>query len=244
MTQMYKVIKLKSGEELIAEVSSTDDSKMVLNRPMVFKTIVMQDQQGYPREGIVLKNWLAFGNETETTIPMDFVATMLEPTNDVVAHYILEKEKQAGRFETKPIDEFASEINQKKPNQDISVEDYENMISDMFQNIFKDLEEEKPVSKKPKQNKQKLPPKDQIIHMSLVFPPHVLAHMINQGLIDPRDIMDMIDHFGLNNTKKKRKKKNRESINDQKFTGEQKERPDYGNKWTDWNPDPSSDEYQ
>lgn len=229
-----KIIKLKSGEELIAEVFETDNNRMILNSPMVFKTVVMPDQYGYPQEGIILKNWLVFGNEKETSIPTDFIATMLEPTTDVISHYLLEKEKQATRFETKSI----SDITQKKTKKsDMTTEQYENLLNDMFENIFKDLEQELPKSKKPKKSKEK----ENMIHMSMIFPPNVLAYMINEGMIDPREIMDMIDHFGLNKPKKKKK---RESINENKFTGDQIERPDFGNKWTDWNPDPSSDEYK
>lgn len=240
MSQTYKVIKLRSGEELIAEVSETSDSKMTLTQPMVFKTIMVADPGGYPREGTILKNWLAFGNDNFTTIPMDFVATVLEPTTDVVNHYLLEKEKQKIQFETKSIEDFS-----KPKNKDMSVSEYEEKLSDMFDAIFKDLEEEQVKSSKPK-NEEPLPPKDQIIHMSMVFSPQVLAHMINEGLLDPRDIMDMIRHYELEEkkTKRRKKKNNRESINDKKYTGEQKDRQDFGNKWTDWNPDPNSDEYK
>lgn len=227
-----KVIKLKSGEELIAEVSETDDNRMVLNSPMVFKTIMIHDKNGYPTEGIVLKNWLVFGNEKETSIPNDFIATMLEPTTDVISHYLIEKEKQSIRYETKSIEDVAS--SNKKP--EMTPEQYESLLNDMFDSIFNDIEQEP----KPKSKSKK--PKENLIHMNMIFPPQVLAHMINEGMIDPREIMDMINHFGLNKPKKKKKKK--ESINDDKFTGDQIERPDFGNKWTDWNPDPSSDEYK
>jgi hypothetical protein len=240
MSQTYKVIKLRSGEELIAEVSDSSDGKMTLTQPMVFKTIVIPDPNGYPKEGTILKNWLAFGNNDSTTIPLDFVATILEPTTDVVNHYLLEKEKQKIQYESKPIEDFAKP---KKKNLDIA--EYEEKLSEMFDSIFKDLEEEKVKSSKPKEEED-LPPKDHIIHMNMIFSPQVLAHMINEGLIDPRDIMDMIRHFGLDEkkTKRRKKKNNRESINDKKYTGEQKDRNDFGNKWTDWNPDPNSDEYK
>ena len=33
-------------------------------------------------------------------------------------------------------------------------------------------------------------------------------------------------------------------INEHKYTGDQnKEDPNYGNRWTDWNPNPNDDEY-
>jgi hypothetical protein len=246
MSEIYKVIKLRSGEELIAEVAENENGKMTLNRPMVFKSVMLPDQYGMPKEGIILKNWLAFGNEHKTTIPVDFVATTLEPTQDVVQYYLIEKARQEIGYESKSLQEFTNEsptppkMNNKHEK---SVADYEEMISDMFDSIFKELEEEQ---EKPKKRRSKnKPSQEQIVHMSMVFPPQVLAHMINEGMIDPREIMDMIDYFGLGPNKNKRKRKNkRESINDQKFTGDETERKDFGNKWTDWNPDPDSDEYK
>jgi len=245
MSQSYKIIKLKSGEELIATVSQTDGGNFLLDKPMVFKTVMISDHTGLPREGIVLKNWLLFGTETQTTIPSDFIATMLEPTRDVVSHYLLQKEMQIDSvFETKELENFAPKQKKTPP----SPEEYENMISDMFASIFEDLdlEEEAKSKRRPKNKSNKNDMnKDHIIHMNMVFGPEVLAFMINEGLIDPRDIMEMIEHFNLNNkNKKKKRKNNRESINDKKFTGDQTDRKDFGNKWTDWNPDPDSTDYK
>jgi hypothetical protein len=235
MTENYKVIKLRSGEELIAQIVASDEGKVTLFRPMVFKTIVMQDPMGIPREGIVLKNWLAFGNQKETTIPSDFIATTLEPTNDVMSYYLAEKERDDVSYQKTPMEEFSKE--QKKQKKE-NTEDIEDMLSELFGSIFGEAEEDKGKSKK-----RKSKDKENIIHMSMVFSPEALAHMINEGMIDPRDIMDMIRHFELDKPKRK-KKNNRESINDKKFTGDQKERKDFGNKWTDWNPDPNADDYK
>ena len=246
MSQSYKIIKLKSGEELIATVSETDAGKFLLDKPMVFKTIMISDQHGLPREGVVLKNWLVFGKETQTTIPSDFIATMLDPTGDVVSHYLAEKERQIdSNFENKNLDDFVTKQKKTPP----SPEEYEDMISDMFASIFKDLdlEEETKSKRRPKNKSNKNDmDKDHIIHMNMVFGPQVLAFMINEGLIDPGDIMEMIEHFELskNKSKKRKRKNNRESINDKKFTGDQTDRKDFGNKWTDWNPNPDSTDYK
>jgi hypothetical protein len=246
MSQEYKVIKLKSGEELIAEVSDTDSDKVKLTKPMVFKTIIISDPtNGYPKEGIVLKNWLAFGNQTETTIPSDFIATILEPTNDVITYYLSEKDREDGTYTKTPIEDLTKQIQPKLTDDQIKkVEDYENMISDMFETIFGEMEAEENLPAPPKNPKKKRKNnKDHIIHMNMVFSPEALAHMINEGMIDPRDIMDMIKHFNLDK-KKSKKNRIRESINDKKFTGNETKREDFGNKWTDWNPDPDSNDYK
>ena len=155
MEQIYKVIKLRSGEELIAEIASSENDKVTLLKPMVFKSIVLPDPMGMPKEGIVLKNWLAFGNQTETTIPSDFIATILEPTQDVVSYYLSEKERQGG-YEKTPLDEFTNQIKPKiTPEQDMTAADYEDMISDMFDTIFNGMTEPKKNDSKSGKNKKR-----------------------------------------------------------------------------------------
>ena len=39
MTQIFRVIKLRSGEELIAEIAGSENGKVTLSKPMIFKTI-------------------------------------------------------------------------------------------------------------------------------------------------------------------------------------------------------------
>ena len=221
MTQIFRVIKLRSGEELIAEIAGSENGKVTLSKPMIFKTISIPDSYGNIKEGVILKNWLSFGKQSETTIPTDFIATTLEPTPDVMSYYLSEQDREnLPMYEKTPL---ADLVNPKvNDNQDLNAADYENMIEDMFESMINEVE----------------------IHMSLVFSPQVLANMINDGLIDPRDIMDMINHFNLSQSKKKKKRKTGESINEHRYTGDEKDRDGFGNKWTDWNPDPLSDEYQ
>ena len=69
----YKIIKLKSGEELIAGVSRTKDGQYKLHRPMVFKTMVSQDLFGGMKEIFMLKNWLILSTDKQTIIPKDSI---------------------------------------------------------------------------------------------------------------------------------------------------------------------------
>jgi hypothetical protein len=244
MTQIFRVIKLRSGEELIAEIAGSENGKVTLSKPMIFKTISIPDSYGNIKEGVILKNWLSFGKQSETTIPTDFIATTLEPTPDVMSYYLAEQDREnLPMYEKTPL---ADLVNPKvTDDQDLNAAEYENMIQDMFENLFNEVEKTKlPKTPKPNKRKPKSKEMENVIHMSLVFSPQVLANMINDGLIDPRDIMDMINHFNLSQSKKKKKRKTGESINEHRYTGDEKDRDGFGNKWTDWNPDPLSDEYQ
>ena len=53
-------------------------------------------------------------------------------------------------------------------------------------------------------------------------------NLVTSGMLNPEDLLKMV---------KEVKKKNR-------FTGDEKNRTDFGNKFSDWNPDPGSDEYK
>ena len=52
----YKILKLKSGEDLIGEVRISKDGNVKIHRPMVFKSMVQPDIFGGMKEFFMLKN--------------------------------------------------------------------------------------------------------------------------------------------------------------------------------------------
>ena len=67
-----------------------------------------------------------------------------------------------------------------------------------------------------------------MIMMQLYIPAESIMNLVTAGVIDPKTLLDMI---------KEVKKRN-------KFTGDEKTREDFGNKFSDWNPDPESNDYK
>ena len=67
----------------------------------------------------------------------------------------------------------------------------------------------------------------QRIMMQLYIPAEAIMNMVTSGLLEPTVLLDMV---------KEVKKRN-------KFTGDEKDRGDFGTKFSDWNPDPKSDDY-
>ena len=60
MKTPYRILKLKSGEQIIAKLRGEERGKIIIERPMVFMTRFMMDPySGRQRELTVLKNWLA-----------------------------------------------------------------------------------------------------------------------------------------------------------------------------------------
>ena len=68
--------------------------------------------------------------------------------------------------------------------------------------------------------------------MNMALPPELAREFFEEGLFE----MDFFDEDENEEDFLK-------EINDQLYTGEEKNDPDYGNRWTDWNPNPLDDEY-
>ena len=56
----YKILKLKSGDSIIAAVSEQTATTINLHRPMVFKSVTMIDDNMNPTEVLLLKNWAEY----------------------------------------------------------------------------------------------------------------------------------------------------------------------------------------
>jgi hypothetical protein len=90
----YKILKLKSGEEIITKILGQQKGKFILERPMIFKTLHMMDGLGRQKEITVLKDWLQFTDEITINIPKDYIATFLKPDKSASELYELQKEKE------------------------------------------------------------------------------------------------------------------------------------------------------
>ena len=73
MDKSYRIMKLKSGEEIITQIKGEVKDKFILFRPMLFQTKYMIDGYGRQKEVITLKNWLEFTEQIQTKIPKDFI---------------------------------------------------------------------------------------------------------------------------------------------------------------------------
>ena len=90
-----KILKLKSGEELIANVIKQENNLLFLNFPMVFKTLVIPDPySGMQKEITVLRDWISYGNENEISIPEDYILTLTGADEDAIELYTKEIEKK------------------------------------------------------------------------------------------------------------------------------------------------------
>ena len=218
MEKSYRILKLRSGEELIADLRGESNNKLIIERPMIFKSIIIPDPFGKQKELTILKNWLSHTNEIQTKIPKDFIATYLKPDSDVVELYNLEKEKQDTdlnpkrkiidtKKENKKLDDMTSE----------DLNDFLNMVKQEMDENPNAFEDESPMMPPDMKN---------FINMSIFLPPEALLSLVDAGLLDVEDINALIDSM--------RNDDNYYKGNDKKKQDEN----DFGMDWRDWSPDP------
>jgi hypothetical protein len=90
----YKILKLKSGEDLIGEVRISKDGNVKIHRPMVFKSMVQPDIFGGMKEFFMLKNWLMLSDDKTAVISRESINTIVNASQEISALYDAEKLKE------------------------------------------------------------------------------------------------------------------------------------------------------
>lgn len=232
-----KILKLSNGEELIADVEEQSDSFLIHN-PMIFLTSTMSDMSGIPVDVTFLKDWLNNSDNKSINIQKDRVVAITDAGKKTLEYYNIEKKKN---------DSDQKEISDEEMKN--FIENVDKMVEDLFQakqeeemnnydesTPYEEYEEQLERKRRKKRKKKKESPFNMIpkefqerpmIYLNMVIPPEALMNLISAGILDVEMIQTMVDEV---------KKKN-------KFTGDEKTRKDFGNKFSDWNPDPKSDDY-
>jgi len=224
----YKILKLKSGEDLIGTVRVGKDGIVKIHRPMIMKTVVSGDVFGNVREYFVLKNWLSLSDDKVAVLSKDSINTIVGAAADVSELYDMEKLKQ----DATPKKRGKVTLNPLTPNMgdDSAFEDIAQTIQDMIKQIEKEPEHDSNTKDlaKPKFN-------DKMVFMNMVFSPNVIIEMLKNGMLDRKEFGEMINEIT---------NENGEGMNPQKYTGNKKDKKNLGNDWTDWPANPDSSDYQ
>ena len=227
----YRILKLRSGEQLITAIKGQSGNKYVLERPMIFKTMSVYDAFGHQKEVTVLKDWLSFTNEIQTKIPKDHVASFLTPAEEAIDLYEIEKEKQ-DVFPT------PTKINKYNMNPDKSSDprlEEELKMIELFNKLNKNLKDgsQEPVNLNDENLEEGFDPLQDFdseeekeegmmknfVSMTLFFPPEVLLTLVEDGIVDKMDVLELMNYLKGKNTP---------------YTGNEKDNPNFGNRWTDW----------
>ena len=218
MKTAYRILKLKSGEDIITRIKGQDKNKLILERPMSFVTrIIMDPYTGRQKELTILKNWIPYTNEIQTKIPKDYIASFLTPDSEVIKLYDLEKEKEDVNYKKKNIIDMGNQQNQNELFED-NVDKLKSMFDfmkdfktdDSFMDQIEDMLQPEEPEPSPSGNFKNY------ISLSIMLPPEALLSLVDADILDADDVQDLID--SLNN---KDKKNNKDDKN-------------YGNRWKDW----------
>ena len=232
----YRIMKLKSGEEVIATIKGQDKDRFIVERPMVFKTTTIQNPYGSMKYVTVLQDWLSNSAQITTKIPKDFIMTFLDPSKEAIKLYNLEK-KHENEINVKYNNEDSSEeenfnlhdfiqdtFNVNKPLDD-EIPPKEIDSSDVVENLINDIINSKFDDELGSEKGMDLP-EENYISMTLFFPPDALLSLVEANLLDIEDVKEMIS--SINKPKKKKKKRSPRSNPDH---------PNFGNRWFDWSDD-------
>ena len=237
-----KILKLRSGEEIITQIIEENESTVKIFQPMYFNVLSTFNDEGMPCDITTLHDWLINVDDKNVSIPMNHVAFISEPNKDTKKLYEIESVKEFDKDaykstieENEKIPKVKSDIkdNTAKTDADVFGMFLEQIINQSFGES--ESQPKNPPKRKRKPKKDYLPPDmtdeseldRHMIMMQLYIPAEAIMNMVTSGLLDPKVLLDMI---------KEVKKRN-------KFTGDEKDRGDFGTKFTDWNPDPKSDDY-
>jgi hypothetical protein len=238
-----KIFKLRSGEEIICQVKEETKTKYKILDPLVFKSTTSFDSHG-SYDMTVLRDWLQHTKVKTIALPKNHIALEMDPTDDTVKLYTLQLDTERTINEKIVSIESEKEISKQIENTDDLFNEFlGSFLEDMTQalqpqNIEPPFANRQAPSKKwnKKNNTPKLPSPEMNpneldrhgIYVTMMIPSESIMNLITSGLLNPKDLLKMI---------KEVKKKNR-------FTGDEVDRQDFGNKLSDWNPDPDSNDYK
>lgn len=160
----YKLIKLRSGETLISEVKVITDYKtIILHRPMYFKIMSMVDNKNLIQSDLlVFRNYNEFSIDKDVELPIDFVATIMNPDGLMISYYETEKKKQDKPV--LPLKDLEDMIDSAKLDESIpGYEDISSMPPEMIDEMLNNLNSTlfppslPPAPKKKKKSKKEPP---------------------------------------------------------------------------------------
>lgn len=232
-----KILKLRSGEELACQVLEENDANIKIHRPMIFKTVSSYDPMGRAVDVTSLHDWLLACENKDVDLPMNHIAFIKDPNDQTKQLYESESVRE---FETRDIEttlEDAQTDQSKAAELDLFGAFLQDMLKSTEDSINSLTDFTPPKRKRKKQKKSNVLPPDMMdeneldrhmIMMQLYIPSESIMNLVSSGIISPKVLKDMVDEV---------KKRNR-------FTGDEKDHKNFGNRLSDWNPDPSSDDYK
>jgi len=187
----YKIVKLKSGEDLVGTVRVGRDGTVKIHRPMVMKSMVSQDLFGFMKEIFMLKNWLALSDDKVAVISKDSINTIVSASKDVSALYDAEKIKQ-DTIPTKKVRSNMPPLPPRSQEEEQLSNDFINNLTKQLEDMMNNAEKRSEIDSNLKDlDKPKLD--DKMIFMNMVFSPNIIIEMLKNGMLDRKVFGELIN---------------------------------------------------
>ena len=212
----YRMMKLRSGDEVIARIVGQTKKKLILERPMQVKVGSVLES-GMRKDVVLLRNWLQFSEGDRAEIPLDWVAMFMKPDDDIVYMYDNEKRKE---------DEFRKHLDE--------VENDEEAAKGVLENFLKMItaSKEQKAKEELEEKANKFDPKNLIepgsVMMNIAIPPEIFMEIISNGMLDNFDLGAMMGG-------EVEEDEDEDEYVDEGLSDKHTPNAD-GTNWTDWSP--------
>ena len=208
----YRILKLRSGESVIATVLDSKNNQVTIENPMIMHVMSVPDPfLKFKREILTMSNWLEYSKTKKVTIPEDWIALSLTPDAQTTKLYIAEVNQPDVTME-----EMARE---QRMREDIMKQAEENLrdLEDEIESHLSDMDMPDIPSSPPPSS----------VFMSFSMNHDMFKKMIEDGLLDH----DMDDNFEGDELEEP------ETLDREADKHRSGSEEDFGNDWVDWSPD-------
>lgn len=208
----YRILKLRSGESVIATVLDSKNNQVTIENPMIMHVMSVPDPfLKFKREILTMSNWLEYSKTKKVTIPEDWIALCITPDAQTTKLYITEVNQPDVTME-----EMAKE---QRMREDIMKQAEDNLrdLEDEIESHLSDMD---------MPNMPSSPPPSSVF-MSFSMDHDMFKKLIEDGLLD----QDMDENFEGDEPEEPEKL----DRDDDKHRSGLEE--DFGNEWIDWSPD-------
>jgi hypothetical protein len=244
--KQYILIKLRSGEEIIACIKSKNRNGVKVLRPMQIRQIPFMDHfSGSLKAAVVMENWIGRTNENEVTIPNNWIGVKMLPSQEVIDAYEKHMHDEDVPKNAREVESSVS-LGEDSPskNELKALEDeMNNALMDIILPSGATGQVEDMANFVASMNNIKQEPGKEMVIVNLMFPSNMFKNMMEEGLLDDllsmsmdmKDDMsdpddDLEDDVSPLETKKPR--------DDRGGVVDNNDGSGWGNSLKDWSPDP------
>ena len=150
MAKNYRVLKLRSGDSLVAELVENSKTHIKVMRPMDIKYMHFIDALGRKHETMILVDWLKSTTSNSVKLEKDFILQIFTPSPDVIKSYDMQKKFEDTGKTTPPkgIGMFKSKDTESLSQMLANIEEqFKNVnIDEIMEEVLEQMDEEEEAS--------------------------------------------------------------------------------------------------